>query len=180
MNRHISQIIVAVGLGGSILLSGCTRSEAPALAQQVAATEAKPPAPARDYVSLRNPGSQQMPAPQQQPELTPEEQAKMEAEINALYQRLDAQVAAKEPAQWQPPGEIQNAMAASAPNAKIERTGCAKDFCRYTVALQDVEAVEHFAKTFSVEGSILFNYPVEAPLSVIAYVFRPNADLRNL
>jgi len=40
--------------------------------------------------------------------------------------------------------------------------------------------MKEFTKLFSVEGSILYEYPAGELSKVIAYIFRPTADLSSL
>jgi hypothetical protein len=172
MRRLIIKSVLAamVGLISLALLSGCERSAQVQTPQALAVVGIKQPA-AVSPIELE----------QQEP--TPEEEAKFQAENDAIYKKLDAQVIAAHAAhatKWQPTVEVQRALEAAAPNAKIQRTGCTKDFCRYVVAVKDVQALQTFSSQFSVEGLILFNFATDASLSVTAYVFRPGVDLSNV
>jgi len=113
--------------------------------------------------------------------LTPEEEAKRQAQMDQLVEKLNVRLkVAKKSESWAPPKEIQLAIESAARGAIIKRTGCANDFCRYVVIAEDRHSREEFGRTFSVEGSILFDYSRDNPKEVVAYVFKPDADLRSL
>jgi hypothetical protein len=160
---------VLAAISACLLLSGCAKPE---------------PLPATNATESHNDTAlpwqvqRSLQSPKVESKRTLEEIAKAEAELKVLYAKLDALIKTTPSSQhWSPPESVQEALTQSAKNAAIARQGCAQEFCRYVVNSKTAELKEAFVNQFSVEGSIIFNYPSDSPLSVIAYVFKPQADM---
>lgn len=112
--------------------------------------------------------------------LSPAEVELERVELDRLYKRLDALASRNGLRVWQPPHEIADALKFAAPQAQIQKTGCGPTFCRYVIVSKNKDQAAAFAAQFSVNGSVLFGYPANDPLSVVAYVFRPGTDPASL
>ncbi|MBC7984310.1 MAG: hypothetical protein H7Y02_10705 [Candidatus Obscuribacterales bacterium] len=186
MNKSIANkfLLPATLAAGFLLAQGCNGTHSPDAKQststnnstvQIAGALSEAPSAADTSIP---PYLKRSPQPTA---MTSEETAKAEAEITALYEKLDTFVANQSGGSaWNPPAEVNAAIVYAAVDAKVEKTGCAADFCRYNITLKNEQAVTSFSERFTVDGSILFKYSRDTPQSVIAYIFRPNADLRYL
>jgi len=101
--------------------------------------------------------------------------------LEAFYAQLDAQLAARDARRpWVPATDIAGAVQAASPGASVAATGCAVDFCRFTVrhaAGQDLRKFgERLTDHPAVPAGVAFRYLERDPLLTVIYVMRPNGD----
>jgi hypothetical protein len=172
--RNVYSLIAVMVLA----TAACTRRDAVEDSDRSVASAAGNKSPNGFHPPLLMPdASEHISTPAPEP-MTPEQQAAADEQFRQLTLKLaKALKEAKGSESWTPPPEIQTALEFAAKDGTVAQTGCAKDFCRYMVTTSGSQARKTFAEVFSVEGSVLFEYPRDNDKQVTAYVFRADADL---
>ena len=107
------------------------------------------------------------------------QQEQVDRDFRMLTLRLDAAIEnTRTP--WTPPDAIVADMRRAAGDMGINVNGCAAEFCRFSITLRDRRSLEAFAGHLVIHGVVIFDYPIERPLTVVAYVFKPGTDMRSL